>query len=318
MITTDISKAKQVLEAGGIVAIPTETVYGLAGNAFNEAAVRKIFELKRRPLYNPLIVHIHSAEFLSQVATDIPAAAIKLAESLWPGPLTMILKKKPAVPDLVTAGKDTVAVRVPNHPLALQLLRQLSFPLAAPSANPFSSISPTTAAHVAEYFGDQLPVILDGGDCQRGLESTIIGFEEEQPVLYRLGALPVEGIEKVAGKVVYRTKAAGTDVTAPGMLSKHYSPATRTLLTENVDQAVRAHRGLRIGLLVFKDSYRGDDVAYQECLSPSGDMETAAANLYAAMHRLDKQDLDLILAELLPEEGLGKTINDRLRRAAEQ
>ena len=318
LITTDLAIAKQALIADEIIAIPTETVYGLAGNAYSETAIKKIFTLKKRPFYNPLIVHIKSAAFLPQVACDIPAIAEKMAREFWPGPLTLILKKQPNIPDLVTAGKETVAIRVPNHPTTLSLLAQLDFPLAAPSANPFGSISPTSAEHVASYFKATLDVVLDGGECEKGLESTIIGFENDQPVLFRLGAISVEDIEKIIGKVRVRTSVSDTDVTAPGMLSRHYSPATNTHLTDNVREYMKSFENKKIGLLLFKDAVKDNNLTHQEILSPSGDLVEAARALYAALHRLDKLDLDVIIAERFPDSGLGKTINDRLQRAVEQ
>ena len=318
MITKDISKATEQLRLGEIIAIPTETVYGLAGNAYSERAVEKIFALKKRPLYNPLIVHIKSAGFLPHVARDIPEIAHKLAEAFWPGPLTLVLKKQPRIPDLVTAGKDTVAVRVPGHSLTLALLEQLDFPLAAPSANPFGSISPTYANHVSEYFGERLKVILDGGECQKGIESTIIGFENGQPVLYRLGSLSVEEIEEKIGPVLSRTHSEDNRPQAPGMLSRHYAPSTDTYLSDNVEMTIRANPNSKIGLLLFKDQNALIPLERQEILSSSGDLKEAAKNLYAAMHRLDKLDLDMIIAERLPDSGLGKTINDKLLRATKK
>ena len=196
----DILKAKEVLQKNELIAIPTETVYGLAGNAYSETAVKKIFELKQRPFYNPLIVHIKNTAALDTVACEIPEMAYALAKEFWPGSLTLLLKKKDHIPEIITAGKATVAVRVPNHPLTLALLEQLDFPLAAPSANPFGSISPTTAQHVADYFKGNLEIILDGGECQNGLESTIIGFENDQAVLYRHGSIATEAIEKITKK----------------------------------------------------------------------------------------------------------------------
>lgn len=318
MKTTDLALAKQALGNNDIIAIPTETVYGLAGNAFSEIAIEKIFRLKKRPFYNPLIVHIKSAGFLPEVARDIPPVAMQLAKTCWPGPLTLILKKQSSVPDLITAGKDTVAVRVPNHPLTLRLLAELDFPLAAPSANPFGSISPTTADHVASYFSESLPVILDGGNCEKGVESTIIGFENNQPVLFRHGATSLEEIEKVIGKVIIKTKGEGNDVTAPGMLSKHYSPKTNTYLTDHINEYIRMFPNKKIGVLVFKDSLTDPDIIHQEILSESGSLQEAAKELYAALHRLDSFELDVIIAERFPDYGLGKTINDRLQRAVQQ
>jgi L-threonylcarbamoyladenylate synthase len=317
MITTDIKKAEKALKKNKLVAIPTETVYGLAGNAYDVSALIEIFKLKNRPFYNPLIVHIKSASSISDVAIDIPESAMILAEKFWPGPLTLVLKKQPHISDLITAGKDTVAVRVPNHPVALTLLDKLDFPLAAPSANPFGSISPTNADHVFNYFGGKLEVILDGGECEKGLESTIIGFENNQPVLYRHGSISSEEIEKITGKLSTITNSEKTP-NAPGMLSRHYAPNTATYLTNNVVELIKCFKGKRIGILVFKNQINGKGIIHKEILSKSGDLNEAAKNLYAAMHRLDENNLDVIIAERLPDIGLGKTMNDKLERATKK
>lgn len=317
MITTNIDIAYQALKNEDIIAIPTETVYGLAGNALSETSLKKIFDLKKRPHYNPLIVHIKSANSLREVALDIPEAASKLANEFWPGPLTLVLKKRSHIPDLVTAGRDTVAVRVPNHPVALALLEKLDFPLAAPSANPFGSISPTTAAHVLNYFDKHLQVILDGGECEKGVESTIIGFENNQPVLYRHGSISVEEIEQLVGKVIVAT-TNNSKPNAPGMLSRHYAPSTDTYLTSNVRELLQSFPGKKKGLLLFKDAISEEEGLIQEVLSQSGNMNEAANKLYAAMHRLDKSNLDIIIAERLPNVGLGRAINDRLERAVKK
>jgi L-threonylcarbamoyladenylate synthase len=314
MITADISKAKEVLLKNELIALPTETVYGLAGNAFSEMAIRKIFVLKNRPFYNPLIIHLKSASYIGDIAMEIPETALLLADKFWPGPLTLVLKKQEHISDLITAGKKTVAVRVPNHPLALALLDTLEFPLVAPSANPFGSISPTTAAHVYNYFGEELEVILDGGECEKGLESTIIGFENEQPVLYRRGSIAIEDIEKIVGKLRFTTNN-DTSPSAPGMLSRHYAPKTDTYLTNDISDLLKSFKGKKIGLLLFKNPIQNNTIIHQEILSKSGDFTEAAKNLYAAMHRLDQSKLDVIIAEKLPDEGLGKTINDKLERA---
>lgn len=314
MITKDIIKAQQKLINDDIIALPTETVYGLAGNAYSETALKKIFDLKKRPHYNPLIVHIKSADYLPQVAKNIPPIAQKLADYFWPGPLTLVLEKQPIIPDLVTAGKKTVAVRVPNHPLTLTLLNQLNFPLAAPSANPFGSISPTSAEHVLNYFDDELEIILDGGACEKGIESTIIGFENNQPILYRHGSVSVEDIEKIAGKVLIITNN-DSKPNAPGMLSRHYAPSTDTYFTNNVKELIKSFPDKKIGLLLFKDEIIDKKDLLQEILSKTGNFNEATKNLYAAMHRLDNSNLDVIIAERLPDVGLGKTINDRLERA---
>ncbi|MDX1652258.1 MAG: L-threonylcarbamoyladenylate synthase [Brumimicrobium sp.] len=316
MITKDLDLAKKVLLSGELIAIPTETVYGLAGNAFDPAVVRKIFTLKKRPFYNPLIVHIKSIDYLSKVATDIPETAMKLAQEFWPGSLTLVLKKQPEVPELVTAGKETVAVRIPNHPLTLELLNKLDFPLAAPSANPFGSISPTSAEHVSAYFGDELGLILDGGNCERGLESTILGFEEDNPVLYRLGSLSLEEIEDRIGSLSLKIHSDKNKPEAPGMLSKHYAPSTETYFPDDLDAFLKQTENKNIGLILFSKAYRDFPRENQEILSETGDLNEAARNLYSAMHRLDKRNFDMIVAQRFPDRGLGKTINDKLRRAA--
>ncbi len=317
MITTDLHKAKNALINNEIVGMPTETVYGLAGNAYNENVIKKIFSLKGRPLYNPLIVHIKSADFINQVARDIPEKALKLAEKFWPGPLTLVLKKQSHIPDMVTASKDTVAVRMPNHALALALLAELEFPLAAPSANPFGSISPTCAEHVSSYFKNELEIILDGGACENGIESTIIGFENNQPILYRHGSIAVEEIEKIVGGLIIATHN-DSKPNAPGMLSRHYAPLTATYLANNVSELIEAFKGKKIGLLLFKNAIADNCIVNQEILSSSGNENEAAQKLYAALHRLDKSGVDVIIAEKFPDKGLGKTINDRLLRAAKR
>jgi len=317
MITKDILKAKKVLTNEGIVAIPTETVYGLAGNAYSDEALKKIFILKKRPFYNPLIVHIKSASALDQIAQEIPEAAQKLAEIFWPGPLTLVLKRLDHISDIVTSGMDTVAVRVPNHPLTLKLLEELDFPLAAPSANPFGSISPTSAEHVANYFDSQLDIILDGGNCEKGIESTIIGFENNEPILYRHGSIAIEEIEKVIGKIAILTKMEAKP-NAPGMLLKHYAPKTETFLTNKVSELLKSFDGKKVGVLTFKDKITNKNIAHQEILSAKENMNEAAKNLYAALHRLDLLKLDAIIVERLPNHNLGKAINDRLERAVKK
>lgn len=311
----DIQKAINILNNDGIIAIPTETVYGLAGNIYSEKAIRQIFNVKKRPFFNPLIVHIFSLEQLKHLVVDIPYKAQLLAESFWPGGLTLILKKKPSVPLIVTGGKETIAVRIPNHPLTLNLLKELSYPLAAPSANPFNRISPTKAIHVENYFKDSLPLILDGGECKSGVESTIIGFEDDEPILYRYGAIPIESIEKIIGPLKIKNKDENQP-NAPGMLLKHYSPNTKLILTTNIKNALTANLGASIGLLTFFSKFNDTNVKYNIALSKTKDFFEAASNLYDALHILDQLNLDLIIAERFPEIGLGKTINDRLERAS--
>ena len=316
-ISNSIVKAVALLNQDQIIGIPTETVYGLAGNIYSPKAIESIFSMKQRPFFNPLIVHIKSADVLSEIARDIPEKAALLAKAFWPGPLTLVLKKQIDVPDLVTGGKDTVAVRVPNHPVILALLNELTYPLAAPSANPFGSISPTTATHVADYFEDVLSMVLDGGACQRGIESTIIGFENGEPILYRLGSLAVEDIEAVVGPVKMITH---DDIApaAPGMLSKHYAPLTTTFLTADVKKKLITIPDQKIGVIVFQNEVNDPKIVQQEILSPTGNFAEAASQLYAALHRLDNSNLDCIIAERFPDFGLGKTINDRLKRATQK
>ena len=313
----EIFKAIALLKASENIAIPTETVYGLAANAYDEIAIKKIFETKGRPLFNPLIVHIHSKDYLDKVANSIPPKAIVLAEHFWPGSLTLVLPKNENIPDLVTAGKPTVAVRVPNHPLTLELLYNLDFPLVAPSANPFGSISPTTAQHVSDYFQERIPLILDGGACQNGIESTIIGFEGDDPILYRLGALSLDEIESVIGKVKIKNKNE-ISPEAPGMLLKHYAPSTETIIVDDIENFIQNNQTKNIGTLTFHKAVSNENVVHQEIVSTQKNYKEAAAELYKAMHRLDKMNLTLIVVERFPNEGLGQSINDRLERATKK
>ncbi|WP_115838757.1 L-threonylcarbamoyladenylate synthase [Winogradskyella sediminis] len=318
IISKDISKAIQLLTAEDIVAIPTETVYGLAGNIYSEKAIKAIFETKRRPFFNPLIVHIPSIDELSNIVEHIPAKAQLLAEAFWPGPITLVLKKKGIIPDLITGGKDTVAVRVPNHPTTLELLNRLDFPLAAPSANPFSSISPTTAQHVEAYFKDAIKMVLDGGACTSGIESTIIGFENDEPMIYRLGSKSLEDIEAIVGTIEIKNSVKSQTEAipdAPGMLERHYAPKTKTILTTNILESINLHKNKRIGLLTFQSEIDHPNIEVQIALSTSGVLVESASNLYDVLHQLDKMHLDIIIAEEFPDYGLGKSINDRLTRA---
>lgn len=314
MIIHNIELAASVLNEEGIIGLPTETVYGLAGNIFSEKAIKAIYQIKQRPLFNPLIVHIKSFEDLSTIAEEVPPIAIKLAKAFWPGPLTLLLKKKPLVPDLVTSGKATVAVRIPDHPIALALLNRIDFPLAAPSANPFGMISPTKAKHVNEYFKDLM--ILDGGECINGIESTIIGFQGNEVIVYRLGSITLDEIEPIAGKVSLINKNDSAPE-APGMLSKHYAPRTPLVVAETIQELIQKFNNKKIGLLLFSNTFEGlPENAVQIILSPNKNLSEAASKLYDALHQLDKLNLDIIIAEKLPEEGLGMVMNDKLRRAS--
>ncbi len=314
-MTKELKIAKEFLEQNEVVAIPTETVYGLAANAFDEIAVQKIFQIKGRPLFNPLIVHIKSIAYLDTIAQNVPEMALVLATIFWPGPLTLVLEKKSCIPSVVTASKNTVGVRVPSHPLILELLHALDFPLAAPSANPFGYISPTKALHVQEQLGDKVSYILDGGNCHNGIESTIIGFENNKPILYRVGAISKETIESKIGFITEKTTAKATP-DAPGMLSKHYSPKTKFVVSENIQDEINQRYDKKIGLLLLKSHQKWHPYT-QKILSETGDLSEAAHNLYAMMHELDNQNLDCIIAEKMPNSGLGHSINDRLFRAQE-
>ena len=312
-----IHQAAEIIRQGGVVAFPTETVYGLGADALNPLAVARIFEIKDRPYFDPLIVHISDFEEMSGLALGIPPDAERLIKRCWPGPLTIVLSKKEAVPDLVTAGLPTVAIRMPKHPVALQLIREAGCPVAAPSANPFGYVSPTTADHVREQLGDRVDLILNGGSCEVGLESTIISFSEEKPRLLRPGGLPLEEIEAIIGKV--ETNPVGETVpSSPGRLPRHYAPRT-PILIDRWKGDLEAYRGKRVGLLAFREprvvSLPSDHV---EVLSPGGDLREAASNLFAAIRRLDALDLEVILAEAVPEAGLGRAIMDRLRRASKR
>lgn len=311
---TDLARAAALLRAGELVAMPTETVYGLAGNALDAAAVARIFEVKDRPRFDPLIVHVAALEQARALVTHIPPAAQLLADAFMPGPLTLLLPRSGLIPDLVTAGSPLVAVRVPAHPMAQALLALLDFPLAAPSANPFGYISPTTAAHVAQQLGSKIPYILDGGPCTVGIESTIVGFYGEGPVILRKGGISVEAIEAIVGPVAVREHSS-SHPEAPGMLKSHYAPRV-PLVLGHLPTLLAAHEGRAVGLLSLSDHYAQVPAEWQVQLSPTGDLAEAARQLFAALRYLDGLPISLIVGELVPEEGLGRGINDRLRRAA--
>ncbi|MES2728340.1 MAG: L-threonylcarbamoyladenylate synthase [Bacteroidota bacterium] len=316
-IGTDIAFAAELLTDNKLVAIPTETVYGLAANAFNTSAVLNIYKTKNRPQFNPLIIHSNSLLRFENWGLTIPAEAKKLSTHFWPGPLTLVVKANEYIPDVVTAGTGAVAIRVPNHPLTLQLLALLDFPLAAPSANPSGFVSPTSALHVAKNLGNKIDYILDGGNCAVGLESTIVSFLEEEPMVLRFGGLAIEEIEAVLGKKV---AVANKDnkVVAPGMLTKHYAPNHKLVVVDDLQQAYLAYNKNRVGIISFS-SFIGDvPAAHQFVLSENNNLEEAASNLFAAMQQIDELDLDIILAERFPNKGLGFAINDRLKRASIQ
>jgi L-threonylcarbamoyladenylate synthase len=309
-----IRQAAEIIKRGGIVAFPTETVYGLGADAFNPMAVARVFEVKRRPFFDPLIVHVANNTDLDNLVIEIPSNAKKLMDRFWPGPLTVVLLKKENVPDIVTAGLPTVAIRMPKHSMTLSLIELVGSPIVGPSANPFGYLSPTTAEHVRDQLGDQIDFILDGGSCEVGVESTIVSFFTKRPMLLRPGGVPLEEIESIIGRMEL-SPVNDEKPSAPGMLPRHYAPRTPIVLDwskKNFD----SYSGKKIGLLVFQKPANDLKYDHLEVLSKKGDLREAAANLFSAVRRLDALNLDLILAESVPEVGLGRAIMDRLRRAS--
>jgi len=310
MISSSVELAVSQLLQGKLVGIPTETVYGLAGNAFDEKAVASIFSAKNRPHFDPLIVHCASLEEVQKYVTQFPAPLLNLAQHLWPGPLTVLLPKRTIISDLVTAGSTLCAFRVPQHPLTLEVLKSLPFPLAAPSANPFGYVSPTTAEHVENQLGETISMVLDGGPCSVGLESTIIGWDEGL-VVYRLGGCTTEEIEVIAGEKILRVQTSSSKPAAPGMLESHYAPKKKVVLVDDWSTALcDCNQGyLFFGMQPFE--------AYHfRNLSEASDPTEAASHLFKYLRELDELPIETIYTQILPEAGLGRAINDRLRRAS--
>lgn len=314
MTGTNIQIAASFLKAGNVVAIPTETVYGLAANAYDPDAVLRIFEIKQRPRFNPLIVHISSIDKLGTVAETAEPVLLQLANYFWPGPLTILVKKSALISDLVTAGSEFVAVRVPNHPLTLELLNQLDFPLAAPSANEFGKISPTSAKHVEESLGNKINYILDGGNSAVGIESTIIKMEAGKVVILRPGGINTDQISEITGYIPQPAETSN-QIEAPGMLKSHYAPAIPLYLGK-IDELISRHAGKKIGVLSFSEERQDASIIFQKILSPTGDLHEAAKNLFSYLHLLEQSGAELIISELLPETGIGIAVNDRLIRAS--
>jgi L-threonylcarbamoyladenylate synthase len=314
MRNNDVYQAAEIIKRGGLVVFPTETVYGLGADVFQPMAVARVFEVKKRPFFDPLIVHVANGKDLERLVIEIPPHARKLIERFWPGPLTVVLPKKEEVPDIVTAGLPTVAVRMPRHPIAIELIELARSPIVGPSANPFGYLSPTTAVHVQEQLGRQVDLILDGGPCEVGVESTIISFTEKEPRLLRPGGVPLEEIESMIGRVEMGGRI-GEKPSAPGMFPRHYAPRTPILL-DWPEKKLDGYRGKKIGFLLFKKQNSFPKFHPVEVLSKKGDLREAAANLFSAIRRLDALNLDFILAESIPETGLGLAIMDRLRRAS--
>ncbi len=324
-IGTDVRRAARLLREGGLVAFATETVYGLGANALDVDAVARVFAVKNRPRFDPLIVHVADREWLPRLVADWPEPAQRLADRFWPGPLTLVLPKTSLVPDLVTSGLPSVAVRIPAHPLALELLRLADVPVAAPSANPFGRLSPTRAEHVAQQLGDQLDYILDGGPCRVGVESTVVQVRADSAVLLRPGGVTLEELNEVlqtpvlaavsleASSVEDNRSARSEAVPAsPGMLPQHYAPRTPLSL---VDQPSQIGSPGKVGLLSLLPVPDSRQYAAVEVLSETGDLAEAAAGFFAALRRLDALGLDTIYAIRFPERGLGRALNDRLERA---
>lgn len=317
----DIELAAELLRKGEVIGLPTETVYGLAGNALSEEAVIRIFAVKQRPYFDPLIVHVSGTESLAQWSTHVSDLMSDLTTAFWPGPLTILLPRKAAIPDLVTSGLDRAGFRCPDHPMALELLRTVEFPLAAPSANPFGYVSPTTAEHVNRQLGEKIPYIVDGGPCRVGLESTIIGMEDEQLVVYRLGGLTLEEIERVTGRgkgrPQLRVHASTSNPASPGQLLSHYAPLKKMVLgdPEELAEQVRTSKQ-RFAVLSFGERPVISGCEHMLALTRSGSTEEAARNLFRCLRELDQLPIDIILAEPAPSTGLGPAINDRLKRAS--
>lgn len=313
MISTnkEIEIAAQLIREGKVVAFPTETVYGLGADALNALAVARIFELKERPSFDPLIVHIASFDELARLTTTTDKRVEMLANRFWPGPLTLILPKSDSVPDIVTSGLETVGIRMPSNPVARELIRLAGCPVAAPSANKFGQLSPTLARHVAK----QLPnvdYILDGGPAAVGIESTIISLNEKGFEILRHGVITREEIEQLVPYFAL-PESEKTNIVSPGMLKSHYSPGKPIYILDATTPPPADRR--RVGVVSFK----GDDTdgyAQVEVLSPEGDLKSSAVNLFAAIHRLEESDVEYIVAQPVPEVGVGIAIMDKLRKAA--
>jgi L-threonylcarbamoyladenylate synthase len=306
-----IKKAAAIIRRGGVVAFPTETVYGLGADGLSPLACARVFEIKGRPRFDPLILHECSPARARRLFSRVPAAARRLMDKFWPGPLTLVLPKAAAVPDIVTAGLSTVAVRVPANPAALALIKAAGRPVAAPSANKFGRLSPTTAAHVRKQLGSAPDMILDGGRAAIGVESTIITFSKGRAVLLRPGGLPLEEIEKLTGPMTAPDKT-GKKPLAPGCLKKHYAPAAKLCI---IERGAKIKAGPRAAYLAFSKKPKGKFAA-TAVLSRAGDLREAAAGLFGALHRLETSRARIIYAEKVPPRGLGRAIMDRLRRAA--
>lgn len=309
-----LEKAAQLLKEGEVVAIPTETVYGLAANALDEAAVEKIFKVKNRPGHNPLIVHIGKRSDLDRLVQTIDPIQEILIERFWPGPLTILFEKSGLVPKQVTAGLPTVGIRMPSHPVARKLLDLVEFPLAAPSANPSGLISPTNADIVRDYFKDLGIYVLDGGNSDQGLESSIVSVDQGVIRVHRLGTISLEDLESLQFPILMDMHNEAKPV-APGMMSKHYSPRNPSVITDRIETWLSENPHKKVAVLSFSKPVTGSNVLMCLALSPKGDFKEAAKNLYSYLYALDRINPDVILCERVSDYGIGKAINDRLSRA---
>ncbi len=314
LIGNDISLAAELLKQGEAVAIPTETVYGLAANATNPQAVAKIFAAKERPFFDPLIIHLPSTDHLLEYVMDIPEQAESLMGIFWPGPLTLVLNKTSVIPDIVSSGLDTVGVRIPSHPMMLELLQKCQFPLAAPSANLFGRTSPTSANHVMDQLNGRIPYIVDGGQCLVGLESTIVGFPKEGATIYRLGGIPLEEIQSVVPNIRIDTHSS-SNPSAPGMLTAHYA-ATKPTYFGNAEMLKNQIKNRSFSLISLSESSLGDRAEHHLQLSREANLNDAASRFFHALHEANHAHTEIILIEEFPDEGLGRAMNDRARRAS--
>ncbi|MSU58870.1 MAG: threonylcarbamoyl-AMP synthase [Pedosphaera sp.] len=319
-----VRRTAELLRAGEVVALPTETVYGLAANALDAAAVAKIYEAKGRPAHNPIIVHVASIELARRCVTHWPVVADKLAQSFWPGPLTMVLPKSPEIPSLVTAGGATVGVRWPSHPFIQAVIRECGFPLAAPSANLSNQLSPTNAEHVRKQLGDKIPLIVDGGQAQVGIESTVIDLTSEPPTVLRPGMIHEESLIAVTGDLVsFQKKKLPGDETlrSPGLLQQHYAPKARLLVlnwqngTDLKSAISNQQSAIRTCHIIAHTNIPSDEGFASVSVIPH-DAEAFARAIYAELHRCDEAGAELIVVEALPDAPEWRAIADRLQRAA--
>lgn len=309
-ITTE--EGAEIIKGGGLVAFPTETVYGLGADAFNPEAITNVFKAKERPLFDPLIVHISELSDLVGLQKEVDENVFKLAEKFWPGPLTIVLPKSEKVPDIVTSGLPTVAVRMPAHPVALELIRKSGTVIAAPSANKFGRLSPTTAEHVKKQL-PEIEHVIDGGNTTIGLESTVISLNKDGFELLRPGAISIEDLEAVIPKS--KSSGEAKQLKSPGLLKSHYSPRKPLYI---IGESEIGSGTSSAGLISFGISKNKDQYKYQEVLSENQDLNEAAINLFSAIHKLEDSDAEFIVAEPVPETGIGIAIMDRLRKAAYQ